>query len=118
MRKEADRTDVLSAKRTAMVKCTVISRPSQSVVQMLSRKICDRELRERLRLEHPDAVGICQGSVLEMMEAGDIAEKASGVTAGELGGSCPQHITCLAILGSISAVNAAVDAVCTKLENR
>ena len=70
MRKEADRTDVLSAKRTAMVKCTVISRPSQSVVQMLSRKICDRELRERLRLEPPDAVGICQGSVLEMMEAG------------------------------------------------
>lgn len=56
MRKEADRTDVLSAKRTAMVKCTVISRPSQSVVQMLSRKICDRELRERLRLEPPDAV--------------------------------------------------------------
>lgn len=93
------------------MKCTVISRPSPSALQILSRKVCDRGLQSRIKAEPPDAVGICQGTVLEIIQAGDIAEKTAEVTAAELGGNCPQHMTCLAIFGSISAVNAAVEAV-------
>ena len=98
------------------MKCTVISRPSTAVVQMLSRRVYDQALREQLQSSPPDAVGICQGAVLEIIWAGDIAEKTSDVTVAELSGSCPQHITCLAIFGSISAVTAAIEAIRTGLE--
>ena len=97
------------------MKCTVISRPSPSALQILSRKVYDHELQSRMKTEPPDAVGICQGTVLEIIQAGDIAEKTADVAAAELGGSCPQHMTCLAIFGSISAVNAAVEAIRTGL---
>ena len=97
------------------MKCTVISCPSPSALQILSRKVYDRGLQSCIKAEPPDAVGICQGTVLEIIQAGDIAEKAAEVTAAELGGSCPQHMTCLAIFGSTSAVNAAVEAIRTSL---
>ena len=98
------------------MKCTVISRPSPSVVQILSRRVYDHAMQEQLKTNPPDAVGICQGAVLEIIQAGDIAEKTSSVIAAELSGSCPQHITCLAVFGSISAVTAAIEAIQTTQE--
>ena len=55
------------------------------------------------------------GSVLEVVVASDVAEKRGDVVAGELNGTCPNHITCLVVVGSTSAVKAAMDAIQLKL---
>lgn len=72
------------------------------------------QVRTRLENCQPEAVAICQSTVMEILEAADIAEKSADVTVCELSGCCPQHITCLAIIGTISAVSAAIDSVQTK----
>ena len=94
-----------------MLKCTLISRPSRAALQILSRKLYDSALRAQIEERPPEAVGVCQGTVLEILQASDIAEKTADVMAGELGGSCPQHMTCLVIFGRISAVRAALEAI-------
>lgn len=78
---------------------------------MLKRKVFHTDLFEQLQNKPIEAIGICQGTVLEVMVAGDIAEKAADVYACELNGSCPQHITCLAVVGDISAVDAAISSI-------
>lgn len=93
------------------MKYALIQRPSSATISMLKRKIADVCMKTELESRMVEAVGICQGSILEVLIASDVAEKAAGVTAGEINGSCPQHITCLAILGDTEAVNAAIQAV-------
>jgi hypothetical protein len=61
--------------------------------------------------EHVEAVGICQGSVMDILVASDVAEKAAGVASGEINGSCPQHMTCLIVVGDTGSVRAAMEAV-------
>ena len=41
----------------------------------------------------------------------DVASKSANVVVSEVFGSCPQHITTLAIFGEISAVNVAMQAI-------
>ncbi|MBP0575058.1 BMC domain-containing protein [Mycobacterium tuberculosis] len=41
----------------------------------------------------------------------DLAEKAASVVAVEVFGTCPQHITTLALCGETSAVRAAASAI-------
>lgn len=94
-----------------MMKYAVIQRPSQSVVEILRRKMTDSEIKKTLEAGRVESVGICQGAVLEILVACDIAEKTAGVVVGEVNGSCPQHITCLAMLGDTGAVKAAMDAI-------
>lgn len=93
------------------MKYATIQRPSAATLRMLIRKTTDMSIKEIIDNQTIESVGICQGSVLEILVASDIAEKAAGVTAGEVNGNCPQHITCLAILGDTGAVNAAMEAV-------
>lgn len=95
------------------MKYALIQRPSPATIGMLKRKTTDAGIREELEQRGVEAIGICQGTVLEVLVASDIAEKAAGVIAGEVNGNCPQHITCLAILGETGAVNAALEAVKT-----
>ena len=90
------------------MKCAAIHRPSESTLSMIKRKSYDKALHEAGMAE---SIGICQGSVLEIIVASDIAEKTSNVLAGEINGSCPQHMTCLAVIGKTSAVIAALDAI-------
>ena len=93
------------------MKCKIIKRPSSAVVSMLRRKMPDAAARQSLEERRIESVGICQGSVLEILVASDIAEKTAGVVVGEVSGSCPQHMTCMAVLGDTGAVRAAMEAV-------
>lgn len=93
------------------MKCAVIQRPSEGTLRILRRKVLDSELRTSLEKGRMESIGIFQGSVMEILVASDTAEKAAGVTVGEVSGSCPQHIACLAVLGDTGAVRAAMDAV-------
>jgi len=57
--------------------------------------------------EH-SALAVLNGNVCDLIYASDLAQKASDVEVFEISGNCPQHLTCLAILGSASAVDEAV----------
>ena len=98
------------------MKYAVIQRPSVATLAMLRHRLSDSSIKALLDGGTIEAVGICQGTVLEILVASDVAEKASGVRAAELNGSCPQHVTCLVILGDTEAVQAAMDMVKTKIQ--
>lgn len=93
------------------MKSATIHRPSEAALSIIARKAQDKSIREAIQSGQIESIGICQGSVLEIIVASDIAEKTSDVMAGEISGSCPQHMTSLVVLGKTSAVTAAVDAI-------
>lgn len=93
------------------MKYTIIQRPSAGTLEILKRKIIDPQLRQDIDSRRVESLGICQGTVLEVMVACDAAEKYGHVKAAELMGNCPQHITCLAIWGDTGAVQASVKGV-------
>lgn len=93
------------------MKCAVIHRPSEAAFSLIARKIRDKALRDIIENGHVESIGICQGTVLEIIVASDTAEKTSDVMVCEINGSCPQHMTCLGLFGKTSAVTAAMDAI-------
>ena len=93
------------------MKCAVIHRPSEAALSLIARKVRDKALRDIIENGHVESIGICQGTVLEIIVASDVAEQTADVFAGEIDGSCPQHMTCLAVIGKTSAVAAAMDAI-------
>jgi hypothetical protein len=65
---------------------------------------------------HADAVGLVQGLMLDMVVAADIAEKADGVVACDIRGSCPQNMVLLAIFGDTAAVEDAMQKIRAEIE--
>jgi microcompartment protein CcmL/EutN len=68
-------------------------------------------VRDRIKSLRIDAIGLLQSSVVDILYFADVAQKASAVFPVELHGSCPQHITTLALLGDVSAVETAMRAI-------
>lgn len=56
----------------------------------------------------PDAVGLVQGKLIDMVCASDIAEKASGVFVTDIRGNCPQNMVMLMVAGDTAAVEEAL----------
>ena len=90
--------------------CRIINAPLPEVLHMLERRI-PLDMRARIKGHSFDAVALIQTSVPDLFFYADLAQKASGVFAVELFGSCPQHISTLAVFGETSAVTAAVQAI-------
>lgn len=72
-------------------------------------------IKKRLKNGHPaelfqgnPALALLHGDVCDMIYASDIAQKTASVEVFEIPGTCPQHMTCLGILGDVAAVEAAV----------
>lgn len=61
------------------------------------------------------ALALLHGDVCDMIYASDLAQKAADVEVFEIPGTCPQHMTCLAMLGDASAVDAAVQKIKTEI---
>lgn len=77
-----------------------------------TKAILTRRLASGLDLtKEVGAVGLVQGKLAEMLTAADIAEKAAQVRVEEIRGVCPQHVTLIAIMGDIAAVEAALQSV-------
>ena len=93
------------------MKVAAIHRPSAATLSIIGRKVYDPAIREVLTSGGAESIGICQGTVLEIIVASDISEKTADVMAGELNGSCPQHMTCLVVVGKTSAVTAAIETI-------
>jgi ethanolamine utilization microcompartment shell protein EutS len=88
----------------------VIHAPSKETMEMLQRRM-PATSRDVLKTIHLDAVGLIQTNIVNVLYFGDIAQKAAAVFPVELTGSCPQHIVTLALLGDVSAVEAAMRAI-------
>lgn len=65
--------------------------------------------------EENSALALLNGNVTDLIYASDVAQKASAVQVFEISGNCPQHLTCLAVLGDPAAVDEAVKAIKIKL---
>ena len=83
----------------------MIKSPSKGTLDILMRR------KGSLKSETPacvDAGGLIQGTMIEMVVAADIAEKAVGVTVEDIRGSCPQNMILLAIFGDTASVESAL----------
>ncbi len=97
------------------MKTQLINGVSQGTLGIISRKVGDKKIVERILENEFTAVGLCQGDVVSMLVASDIAEKTSDVVVSEVSGVCPQYITCLAILGDVTSVEAALATIESRL---
>jgi hypothetical protein len=88
----------------------IINAPRPEVLHMLERRM-PQDARGRLREQLFNAVGLVQTSLPDLYYFADLAAKAANVFTVELFGSCPQHITTLALFGETSAVHTAVQAI-------
>ncbi len=88
----------------------MVRSPNASFKEMLLDRVRLSD-RKRLEAETWGAVGLVQGKLIDLYWAADIAEKASRVATGLVMGSCPQHIQMLAVVGHMSAVQAALDKI-------
>lgn len=72
--------------------------------------VCARCKTGNLTKESMDskALALLHGDVCDLIYAGDLAQKEADTIVFEIGGTCPQHLTCLGILGEVSAVEEAV----------
>ena len=61
--------------------------------------------------ERNPALAIMHGDVCKMIYASDFALKTSSVEVFEISGSCPQQMTCLTIMGTVPAVEVAIQKI-------
>lgn len=98
-----------------MLKIQFIKRPTQGTLKMLFRRSGTLKNQDPVT-ECFEAVGLVQGPLADMIAAGDIAEKTSGVAVEEIQGICPQHFTMIALFGDTSAVAVALIAISERID--
>ena len=81
----------------------IIYSPSAGTLDLLRRRSGEKQ-----DLSGCDAVGLVQGRLIDMVYAMDIAEKAAGVFALDVRGSCPQNMIMIAIYGDTASVEEAI----------
>lgn len=92
------------------MKVRIINAPTPELVSILRRRL-PPELRKTLDEQRFDALGVVMVSVADLFYFADLAQKRANVMVSEVFGSCPQHITTLAVWGETSAVNMAMEAI-------
>lgn len=86
----------------------IIKSPSPGTLDILLRRKSSGVKKE---MEYPDAIGLVQGRMIDMVYAADIAEKAVGVTVEDIRGNCPQNMVLLALFGDTASVEAAMEEI-------
>ena len=86
----------------------IIKSPSQGTIDILLRR---KGSGASVQMEKPDAIGLVQGRMIEMICAADVAEKAVGVTVEDIRGNCPHNMILLAVFGDTASVEAALDEI-------
>lgn len=92
------------------MKIRIINAPSREIFEMMKRRM-PSDARNLLNNYPVDAIALLMVSIPDLYFYADYASKSANVVVSEIFGSCPQHVTTLAILGEISAVKAAVQAI-------
>ena len=83
----------------------IIKSPSQGTLDIQARR---KGSSVPISPDSTDAIGLVQGKMIEMICAADIAEKAVGVIAEDIRGSCPQNMILLALYGDTASVESAL----------
>lgn len=91
------------------IKIRVMKTVSAGTQEIIKKRVRKEELEQLFQKN--SALAVIHADVCEMIYASDIAQKTSNVEVFEIPGSCPQHMTCLGILGDVSAVEAAVERI-------
>ena len=93
-----------------MMEQRIIYNPGQACLEMFYRKMT-KATKDELSSHYFNAIGLIQTSVAGVLYYADMAAKSSKVFPVEIAGSCPQHITTLALFGDTSAVEMAMRAI-------
>ncbi|PTW58996.1 BMC domain-containing protein [Breoghania corrubedonensis] len=93
-----------------MMSIRIINAPHSEVLQMLQRRMPPHG-RAYVRDHSIGAVGLVQSNITDLFFFSDVAMKAADVFTVEIYGTCPQHVTSLAVVGELSAVRTAMDAI-------
>lgn len=96
----------------AALKIHVMKTVSEGTKKIILRRARMDNLAEAFQ-KYP-ALALLNGNVSDLIYASDLAQKTSQVEVFEISGNCPQHLTCLAILGDASAVDEAVKRIQTE----
>lgn len=88
----------------------IINAPHPDVLLMLQRRMPPHG-RAWVQANRVDSVGLMQVPVADLFFFSDMALKAADVFTVELYGTCPQHVTSLAILGETSSVRMAMETI-------
>ncbi|MGL4697268.1 BMC domain-containing protein [Enterococcus larvae] len=94
----------------------IIQSPSSGALEIISRRMGMSSVSAKELLIDCDAVGLIQGKLIDMVYVADIAEKAAGITAVDVRGSCPQNMVLLALLGDTASVETAVNNIKVKMK--
>lgn len=100
-----------------MMEQRIIYNPGKACLEMFYRKM-SKTTREELESTYFNAIGLVQTSVAGVLYFADLAAKSSKVFPVEIAGSCPQHITTLALFGDTSAVETAMRAISNEISKR
>lgn len=92
------------------MKKRIINAPTPETLLMLKRRM-PSESRNRLEQVRIDAIGLIMLPIPDLYFYADKASKSAHVAVSEIFGSCPQHITTLAIFGEVAAVNEAMSII-------
>lgn len=91
------------------VKIRVMKTVSEGTKEIIRKRVKKESFGDLF--QNNPALALVHGDVCEMIYASDVAQKASDIQVFELFGSCPQHMTCIGILGDSAAVETAVSKV-------
>ncbi len=87
-----------------------INAPDPNVMLMFRHRV-PPEARTWLDKNAVSSIGLIQTSIADLYYFADIALKAADVYTAEVFGSCPTHVTTLALFGETSAVSTALRAI-------
>lgn len=92
------------------MKIRIMNTVSPGTQDIIRSRVRNRDLSQNL-FQESSSLALIHGDVCDMIYASDLAQKASDVSVFEIPGSCPQHMTCLGILGDVAAVETAVNKI-------
>ena len=87
-----------------------ITSPTENTLKLLTRRM-HPDARERILSKKWGAVGLVQDQLPNLFAMADIADKQAEVIVEEIMGTCPQHLTMIAIFGDTASVRTALDAI-------
>lgn len=92
------------------MKIRIMNTVSPGTQDIIRSRVRNKDLSRNL-FQESSSLALIHGDVCDMIYASDLAQKASDVSVFEIPGSCPQHMTCLGILGDVAAVETAVNKI-------
>lgn len=93
----------------------VIQSPSAGALDIITRRMgMSQSATQEYR--NYDAIGLIQGKLIDMVYVADLAEKAAGIVAVDIRGSCPQNMILLALFGDTSSVETAISDIQQKMK--